>query len=127
MGRVKLPGAYRVYILPVAGALLMVSGPLGYRATTKESKCMLGFFFVSLLAILVANMDIGIWVLSNKDKMRCCDPAAIDQLFFGMLQVIGVVGLLIAVMVLGIILIMLLYFVIKCLQKTKCTFAVERD
>lgn len=58
-----------VYILIVAGALMMVVGFLGCCGAIKESPCMLGLFFMFLLLIFAAEVAAGIWGLSNKDKI----------------------------------------------------------
>ncbi|RVE56513.1 hypothetical protein OJAV_G00221790 [Oryzias javanicus] len=58
-----------VYILIVAGALMMVVGFLGCCGAIKESTCMLGLFFVFLLIIFTVEVAAGIWGLSNKDRV----------------------------------------------------------
>ncbi|TRY65398.1 hypothetical protein DNTS_023143 [Danionella cerebrum] len=58
-----------VYILIVAGAIMMVVGFLGCCGAMKESSCMLGLFFGFLLVIFAAEVAAGIWGLSNKDKI----------------------------------------------------------
>ncbi|XP_060759139.1 CD9 molecule b [Neoarius graeffei] len=58
-----------VYILIVAGALMMVVGFLGCCGAIRESQCMLGLFFIFLLIIFAAEVAAGIWGLSNKDKI----------------------------------------------------------
>ncbi|KAI5617853.1 CD9 antigen [Silurus asotus] len=58
-----------VYILIVAGALMMVVGFLGCCGAIRESQCMLGLFFIFLLIIFAAEVAVGIWGLSNKDKI----------------------------------------------------------
>ncbi|XP_056101192.1 CD9 molecule b isoform X1 [Rhinichthys klamathensis goyatoka] len=58
-----------VYILIVAGAVMMVVGFLGCCGAIKESSCMLGMFFVFLLIIFAAEVAAGIWGLSNKEKV----------------------------------------------------------
>ncbi|KAI4884863.1 hypothetical protein NFI96_031254 [Prochilodus magdalenae] len=58
-----------VYILIVAGALMMVVGFLGCCGAIRESTCMLGLFFMFLLIIFAAEVAAGIWGLSNKDKI----------------------------------------------------------
>ncbi|XP_053505761.1 CD9 molecule b isoform X1 [Ictalurus furcatus] len=58
-----------VYILIVAGALMMVVGFLGCCGALRESQCMLGLFFIFLLIIFAAEVAAGIWGLSNKDKI----------------------------------------------------------
>ncbi|KAK7149911.1 hypothetical protein R3I94_009283 [Phoxinus phoxinus] len=58
-----------VYILIVAGAVMMVVGFLGCCGAIKESSCMLGIFFVFLLIIFAAEVAAGIWGLSNKEKV----------------------------------------------------------
>ncbi|XP_051747073.1 CD9 molecule b isoform X1 [Ctenopharyngodon idella] len=58
-----------VYILIVAGAVMMVVGFLGCCGAIKESSCMLGLFFVFLLIIFAAEVAAGIWGLSNQDKV----------------------------------------------------------
>ncbi|XP_065121824.1 CD9 molecule b isoform X1 [Paramisgurnus dabryanus] len=58
-----------VYILIVAGAVMMVVGFLGCCGAIRESSCMLGLFFVFLLIIFAAEVAAGIWGLSNQDKI----------------------------------------------------------
>ncbi|XP_060745973.1 CD9 molecule b [Tachysurus vachellii] len=58
-----------VYILIVAGALMMVVGFLGCCGAIRESQCMLGLFFIFLLIIFAAEVAAGIWGLSNKTKI----------------------------------------------------------
>ncbi|XP_034169110.1 CD9 molecule b isoform X1 [Pangasianodon hypophthalmus] len=58
-----------VYILIVAGSLMMVVGFLGCFGAIRESQCMLGLFFIFLLIILTTEVAAGIWGLSNKDKI----------------------------------------------------------
>ncbi|XP_051976781.1 CD9 antigen-like [Xyrauchen texanus] len=58
-----------VYILIVAGAIMMVVGFLGCCGALRESACMLGLFFVFLLIIFAAEVAAGIWGLSNQDKI----------------------------------------------------------
>uniref|UniRef100_A0A3B1K3E1 Tetraspanin n=1 Tax=Astyanax mexicanus TaxID=7994 RepID=A0A3B1K3E1_ASTMX len=58
-----------VYILIVAGALMMVVGFLGCCGAIRESPFMLGLFFFFLLLIFAAEVAAGIWGLSNKDKI----------------------------------------------------------
>ncbi|TSK13221.1 CD9 antigen [Bagarius yarrelli] len=58
-----------VYILIVAGALMMVVGFLGCCGAIRESQCMLGLFFIFLLIIFAAEVAAGIWGLSNQDKI----------------------------------------------------------
>ncbi|XP_012680872.1 CD9 molecule b isoform X2 [Clupea harengus] len=58
-----------VYLLIVAGALMMVVGFLGCCGAIRESPCMLGLFFFFLLLIFAAEVAAGIWGLSNKDKV----------------------------------------------------------
>lgn len=58
-----------VYILIVAGAVMMVVGFLGCCGAIKESAFMLGLFFMFLLVIFAAEVAAGIWGLSNKDKI----------------------------------------------------------
>ncbi|XP_028810467.1 CD9 molecule b isoform X2 [Denticeps clupeoides] len=58
-----------VYLLIIAGALMMVVGFLGCCGAIRESPCMLGLFFFFLLLIFAAEVAAGIWGLSNKDKV----------------------------------------------------------
>ncbi|XP_051544095.1 CD9 molecule b isoform X1 [Myxocyprinus asiaticus] len=58
-----------VYILIVAGAIMMVVGFLGCCGAIRESSCMLGLFFFFLLIIFAAEVAAGIWGLSNQDKI----------------------------------------------------------
>ncbi|XP_045568533.1 CD9 antigen-like [Salmo salar] len=48
---------------------MMVVGFLGCCGAIKESPCMLGLFFFSLLLIFGAEVAAGIWGLSNKDTV----------------------------------------------------------
>ncbi|KAG9339076.1 hypothetical protein JZ751_024104, partial [Albula glossodonta] len=58
-----------VYILIVAGGLMMVVGFLGCCGAILESPCMLALFFSFLLLIFVLEVAAGIWAFSNKDKV----------------------------------------------------------
>ncbi|KTF94310.1 hypothetical protein cypCar_00015835 [Cyprinus carpio] len=58
-----------VYILIVAGAIMMVVGFLGCCGAIRESTCMLGLFFVFLLIIFAAEVAAGIWGLSNQENV----------------------------------------------------------
>ncbi|XP_036374011.1 CD9 molecule b isoform X1 [Megalops cyprinoides] len=58
-----------VYILIVAGALMMVVGFLGCCGAIQESPCMLGLFFFFLLIIFAVEVAAGIWGFSNQDKV----------------------------------------------------------
>ncbi|KAA0720765.1 CD9 antigen [Triplophysa tibetana] len=58
-----------VYILIVAGAVMMVVGFLGCCGAIKESSFMLGLFFVFLLIIFAAEVAAGIWGLSKQEKI----------------------------------------------------------
>jgi len=58
-----------VYLLIVAGALMMVVGFLGCCGAIRESPCMLGLFFFFLLLIFAAEVAAGIWGLSNREKV----------------------------------------------------------
>ncbi|XP_045928583.1 CD9 antigen-like [Micropterus dolomieu] len=58
-----------VNILIAAGTLMMVMGFLGCCGAIKESKCMLGLFFLFLLIIFAVEVSAGIWGLSNKDRV----------------------------------------------------------
>ncbi|XP_036433345.1 CD9 molecule b isoform X2 [Colossoma macropomum] len=58
-----------VYILIVAGALMMVVGFLGCCGAIRESPCMLGLFFIFLLVLFAAEVAAGIYGLSNKDTI----------------------------------------------------------
>nr|ACJ65496.1 CD9 antigen [Cyprinus carpio] len=58
-----------VYILIVAGAIMMVVGFLGCCGAIRESTCMLGLFFVFLLIIFAAEVAAGIWGLSNQENI----------------------------------------------------------
>ncbi|KAJ8392238.1 hypothetical protein AAFF_G00078060 [Aldrovandia affinis] len=58
-----------IYILIVAGALMMVVGFLGCCGAIQESPCMLELFFSFLLIILAIQVAAGIWAYFNKDKV----------------------------------------------------------
>ncbi|XP_038594529.1 CD9 antigen-like [Micropterus salmoides] len=58
-----------VNILIAAGALMMIMGFLGCCGAIKESKCMLGLFFLFLIIIFAVEVSAGIWGLSNKDRV----------------------------------------------------------
>uniref|UniRef100_A0A8D0GG84 CD9 molecule n=1 Tax=Sphenodon punctatus TaxID=8508 RepID=A0A8D0GG84_SPHPU len=130
-----------VYILIGAGALMMLVGFLGCCGAVQESQCMLGLFFLFLLVIFALEVGAAIWGFANKDKvgfelhfleladsfaqinnspcthasllLQSC-PAAIDDVFNSKLNVIGAVGIGIAVvMIFGMIFSMVLCCAIR--------------
>ncbi|KAM9502205.1 CD9 antigen-like [Salvelinus alpinus] len=58
-----------VYILIIAGLLMMVVGFLGCCGAIQESPCMLGLFFFFLLIIFAIEVAAGIWCFSNQSKV----------------------------------------------------------
>ncbi|XP_071272773.1 CD9 antigen-like isoform X1 [Salvelinus alpinus] len=58
-----------VYILIIAGSLMMVVGFLGCCGAIQESPCMLGLFFFFLLIIFAIEVAAGIWGFSNQSKV----------------------------------------------------------
>ncbi|KAJ8003107.1 hypothetical protein DPEC_G00165940 [Dallia pectoralis] len=58
-----------VYILIVAGALMMVVGFLGCCGAIQESPCMLGLFFFFLIVIFAIEVAAGFWGFSNQSKV----------------------------------------------------------
>lgn len=58
-----------VYILIVAGGLVMVVGFFGCCGAVRESQCLLGSFFACLLIIFGAEVAAGVFGFLNKDKI----------------------------------------------------------
>uniref|UniRef100_A0A6Q2X756 Tetraspanin n=1 Tax=Esox lucius TaxID=8010 RepID=A0A6Q2X756_ESOLU len=58
-----------VYILIVAGSLMMVVGFLGCCGAIQESPCMLGLFFFFLIIIFAIEVAAGFWGFSNQSKV----------------------------------------------------------
>lgn len=49
------------YVLIVAGCVMLIVGFAGCCGAIKESSCLLGFYFVCLLALFGLEVGIGIW------------------------------------------------------------------
>ncbi|XP_052450013.1 CD9 antigen-like [Carassius gibelio] len=58
-----------VYILIVAGALVMLVGFFGCCGAVRESQCLLGLFFACLLVIFGAEVAAGVFGFLNKDEI----------------------------------------------------------
>ncbi|XP_066527325.1 tetraspanin-2 [Hoplias malabaricus] len=58
-----------VYILIVAGGLVMLVGFFGCCGAVRESQCLLGSFFACLLIIFGAEVAAGVFGFLNKDKI----------------------------------------------------------
>lgn len=58
-----------VYILIAAGGLVMLVGFFGCCGAVRESQCLLGLFFASLLIIFGAEVAAGVFGFLNKDKI----------------------------------------------------------
>ncbi|KAL0968356.1 hypothetical protein UPYG_G00265790 [Umbra pygmaea] len=58
-----------VYILIVAGALMMVVGFLGCCGAIRESPFMLGLFFFFIIIIFAIEVAAGFWGFSNQSKV----------------------------------------------------------
>uniref|UniRef100_A0A098M1A0 Tetraspanin n=1 Tax=Hypsiglena sp. JMG-2014 TaxID=1550645 RepID=A0A098M1A0_9SAUR len=58
-----------IYVLIVAGALIMLVGFLGCCGAIQESQCMLGLFFTFLLVIFALEVAAAILGFSNKEKL----------------------------------------------------------
>ncbi|KAK0154774.1 CD9 antigen [Merluccius polli] len=58
-----------VYILIVAGSLVMLVGFFGCCGAVRESQCLLGSFFACLLIIFGAEVAAGVFGFLNKDKI----------------------------------------------------------
>ncbi|XP_038840921.1 CD9 antigen-like [Salvelinus namaycush] len=60
---------YGVYILIIAGSLVMLVGFFGCCGAIRESQCLLGSFFACLLIIFGAEVAAGVFGFLNKDKI----------------------------------------------------------
>ncbi|XP_010900308.1 CD9 antigen [Esox lucius] len=60
---------YGVYILIMAGGLVMLVGFFGCCGAVRESQCLLGSFFACLLVIFGAEVAAGVFGFINKDKI----------------------------------------------------------
>uniref|UniRef100_A0A8C1VIV3 Tetraspanin n=1 Tax=Cyprinus carpio TaxID=7962 RepID=A0A8C1VIV3_CYPCA len=58
-----------VYILIVAGGLVMLVGFFGCCGAVRESQCLLGLFFACLLVIFGAEVAAGVFGFLNKDEI----------------------------------------------------------
>ncbi|XP_051946895.1 tetraspanin-2-like [Xyrauchen texanus] len=58
-----------VYILIVVGGLVMLVGFFGCCGAIRESQCLLGLFFASLLIIFGSEVAAGVFGFLNKDKI----------------------------------------------------------
>ncbi|KAG9269935.1 tetraspanin-2 isoform X1 [Astyanax mexicanus] len=58
-----------VYILIVAGGLVMLVGFFGCCGAVRESQCLLGSFFACLLIIFGAEVAAGVFGFLNKEKI----------------------------------------------------------
>ncbi|XP_076022607.1 tetraspanin-2-like [Genypterus blacodes] len=58
-----------VYILIVAGSLVMLVGFFGCCGAVRESQCLLGSFFACLVIIFGAEVAAGVFGFLNKDKI----------------------------------------------------------
>ncbi|KAL2103785.1 hypothetical protein ACEWY4_000653 [Coilia grayii] len=58
-----------VYILIAAGGLVMLVGFFGCCGAVRESQCLLGLFFASLLIIFGAEVAAGVFGFMSKDKI----------------------------------------------------------
>ncbi|XP_069489666.1 tetraspanin-2 [Ambystoma mexicanum] len=56
-----------LYILIAAGTLMMIVGFFGCCGAARESQCLLGSFFASLLVIFAAEMTAGLFVFIGKN------------------------------------------------------------
>lgn len=59
-----------IYFIIALGAIIMVIGFLGCCGAIKESKFLLGMFFVFLLIIFTALLALGIYIVVHKDKVK---------------------------------------------------------
>ncbi|XP_070611326.1 CD9 antigen [Erythrolamprus reginae] len=71
-----------IYVLIVAGALIMLVGFLGCCGAIQESQCMLGLFFTFLLVIFALEVAAAILGFSNKEKI----PQEIKKFYKSMLD-----------------------------------------
>uniref|UniRef100_A0A8C7FJU3 CD9 antigen-like n=1 Tax=Oncorhynchus kisutch TaxID=8019 RepID=A0A8C7FJU3_ONCKI len=131
---------YGVYILIIAGSLVMLVGFFGCCGAIRESQCLLGSFFACLLIIFGAEVAAGVFGFLNKDKIiedvqnyyiksyndnknntmiqnsyhRVDCEVGIKEFFNSKLYIIGYVGIGIAgVMVIGMIFSMVLCCAIR--------------
>ncbi|KAL2090812.1 hypothetical protein ACEWY4_013075 [Coilia grayii] len=58
-----------VYILIIAGGVMMLVGFFGCCGAMRESQCLLGSFFACLLIIFGAEVAAGVFGFLNKDKI----------------------------------------------------------
>ncbi|XP_029580209.1 tetraspanin-2-like [Salmo trutta] len=58
-----------VYILIIAGSLVMLLGFFGCCGAVRESQCLVGSFFACLLIIFGAEVAAGVFGFLNKDKI----------------------------------------------------------
>lgn len=58
-----------VYILIGAGTLIMLVGFFGCCGAVRESQCLLGLFFSSILVIFAAEVAAGVFGFLNKDMI----------------------------------------------------------
>ncbi|XP_058860899.1 CD9 antigen-like [Acipenser ruthenus] len=58
-----------VYILIGAGTLIMLVGFFGCCGAVRESQCLLGLFFSSILVIFAAEVAAGVFGFMNKDTI----------------------------------------------------------
>ncbi|XP_015181807.1 PREDICTED: CD9 antigen [Polistes dominula] len=59
-----------LYILLVAGLVMLVVAFLGCWGAFRESQCMLVGFFSCLLVVIVAQIAAGVWLYTNSDRLE---------------------------------------------------------
>lgn len=59
-----------LYILLVAGIVMLVVSFLGCCGAFRESQCMLVGFFSGLLVVIVAQIAAGVWLYTNSDRLE---------------------------------------------------------
>ncbi|KAI4497170.1 hypothetical protein M0802_007654 [Mischocyttarus mexicanus] len=59
-----------LYILLVAGLVMLVVAFLGCWGAFRESQCMLVGFFSCLLVVIVAQIAAGVWLYSNSNRLE---------------------------------------------------------
>ncbi|XP_043501836.1 CD9 antigen [Polistes fuscatus] len=59
-----------LYILLVAGLVMLVVAFLGCCGAFRESQCMLVGFFSCLLVVIVAQIAAGVWLYTNSDRLE---------------------------------------------------------
>lgn len=59
-----------LYIILVAGALLLIVAFLGCCGAFRESQCMLVGFFSCLLVVVVTQIAAGAWLYTNRDRIE---------------------------------------------------------